>query len=316
MTHSAMVSVLIPCFNAARWLMESVDSALRQSHQNIEVIIVDDGSTDGSIESLGALASDHRVLVVRQANAGQAAALNKAISLSRGEYIQYLDADDVLDSRKIEVQLARLIERSGAVSTSRWARFHGTTANATFVPEFCWQDTEPRKWLASAWHDGGGMMFPALWLLPRHVVECAGPWNESLTVNVDGEYFVRILTQCDRVLFSHDAICYYRSGLQGSVSGRRDPRSWQSYYRSIELIQQHLGTTVDADLRDGLSMVWQRFAVAAWPYRPDLAESAVARGAELSTRKLAIEGGWRMKALASMVGIRTARRIQVLFGRL
>jgi glycosyltransferase involved in cell wall biosynthesis len=107
-----VVSVVVPAFNARRWIAATLDSALSQSLKEIEVIVVDDGSTDntaGVVESF--TRSDHRVRLIRTRNAGVGAARNTAIKESKGEFIAPLDADDLWDPTKLEKQVRRMRER-------------------------------------------------------------------------------------------------------------------------------------------------------------------------------------------------------------
>src|SRR6202000_980107 len=101
-----LVSILIPAYNSAEWIADTIHSAIRQTWPNKEIIVVDDGSTDRTAEAAGRFASKN-VIVVSTKNQGAAAARNHALQLSQGEYIQWLDADDLLSPDKIERQLAR-----------------------------------------------------------------------------------------------------------------------------------------------------------------------------------------------------------------
>ncbi|MEO5953382.1 MAG: glycosyltransferase family A protein, partial [Chloroflexia bacterium] len=100
----SLVSILIPAYNAERWIGESIDSALNQTWPRKEVIVVDDGSHD-STASVAKQFSQFGVNVVTQENLGAAAARNRAFALSRGEYIQWLDADDLIAPDKIAKQM-------------------------------------------------------------------------------------------------------------------------------------------------------------------------------------------------------------------
>src|SRR5262249_9984238 len=88
------VSIVMSCFNKATTVADSVRSVLAQTHRDLELVIIDDGSTDDSARVLEELKSDRRVRVVRTPNAGQAAALNLGVSLARGAYVGFIDADD------------------------------------------------------------------------------------------------------------------------------------------------------------------------------------------------------------------------------
>lgn len=113
---SDLVSVIMPVYNAAVWLHRAVDSVLAQSHANLELVVVDDGSQDDSHAILEAYAcADARVRVQRQpANGGVAAARNAGIAVARGDFIAFLDADDWWHPAKLERQLADM-RKSGAL---------------------------------------------------------------------------------------------------------------------------------------------------------------------------------------------------------
>jgi hypothetical protein len=101
------VSVVMPVYNGAKYLAEAIDSILAQSYCDYELIIVDDGSHDNSA-SIAAAYTDPRVRMVRQENRGVAVSLNRGVALSRGEYIARMDADDVSDRGRLELQMAYL----------------------------------------------------------------------------------------------------------------------------------------------------------------------------------------------------------------
>jgi glycosyltransferase involved in cell wall biosynthesis len=116
---TARVAVVIPCFNAARFIGDSIRSVLGQTYPNIEIIVVDDGSTDDLDGTLGPYRD--RLTLLRQPNAGQATARNRGIAATRAEYIAFLDADDRWRSGKVAAQVAILNARPecGLVHTVR-----------------------------------------------------------------------------------------------------------------------------------------------------------------------------------------------------
>lgn len=101
----ALISVIIPAYNAEKYLREALDSALAQTHPQTEVVVVDDGSTDGTPEILKAYGS--RITIVRQANRGVATACNAGVAAAMGKWIAFLDADDVWLPNKLALQLER-----------------------------------------------------------------------------------------------------------------------------------------------------------------------------------------------------------------
>ncbi len=109
--NQPLVTVIVPVYNAARYLCESLDSVLAQQHDPLEIIAVDDGSTDASREILASYGP--RVVVLHQANRGPAAARNTALACAHGEFIAFQDADDLWHPRKLERQLAHFRAQPG-----------------------------------------------------------------------------------------------------------------------------------------------------------------------------------------------------------
>ena len=160
------------------------------------------------------------------------------------------------------------------------------------------------------------MLFPALWLIPRAIADAAGPWDETLSLGDDGEYFTRILLSAERVLFCEGARCYYRSGLPGSLSGKKSAKALASGFRVLELCEAHLRAREDSErVRQGFALSWQHFAHATYPYDADLAESALARARELHCVTIRPGGGPAFHAVSRLFGWRLARRLQVASGR-
>ncbi len=108
---STLVSVVIPFYSNADWLYEAVDSVLAQTHSALEILVVDDGSPE---HLDAARLADERIIVTRQPNAGPGPARNRGISLATGEFIAFLDSDDLWKPEKVERQLA-LMQANGAI---------------------------------------------------------------------------------------------------------------------------------------------------------------------------------------------------------
>jgi glycosyltransferase involved in cell wall biosynthesis len=309
------VSVLIPCYNSQRFIGETLESVFRQTWPNVEIIVVDDGSTDGSAAIVRSYAKEN-LLLVEQNNRGQTAALNTCLSHASGNFVQYLDADDLLAPEKIELQLARLAGTASCIASCEWGRFHQSSGETRFVPETVWRDLDPIDWLALSRADGLGMMFPGLWLIPMPIVRKAGFWLEELTLNNDAEYFTRILLFSERVLFCSGARCHYRSGLTGSLSKQRSPRAWKSQLQVLELCERYVRAREDSErVRRGFALSWQHLAHACYPYDPELAEEALARARAVHTVLIRPRGGPTFNTLSRIAGWRTARRLQVASGR-
>ena len=310
-----LVSVLIPCYNAEKYIGETLESVFRQTWQNIEVIVVDDGSKDKSRDTIRNFRRPNLKLV-EQSNRGQTAALNTCLVHASGDLVQYLDADDLIAPDKIELQIARLSCAPGAVATAEWGRFYEAPDETRFISEATWTDLDPVDWLCLSRVDGLGMMFPALWLIPMPIVRATGPWREDLSLNNDAEYFTRILLAADRVLFCTGARCYYRSGLASSLSGRKTSEAWESQVRVLELCESYVRAREDSErVRRGFALSWQHLAHSCYPYDRKRAKYALKRARALHSVTIKPDGGPTFHVLSRLVGWRLARLLQVASGR-
>ena len=97
------ITVLMPVYNAEKYIEKAIDSVLNQSFKDFELLIINDGSTDGSMDIIRNF-NDPRIVVVNQANSGVAAALNTGVKLARGEFIARFDADDICYPRRFDEQ--------------------------------------------------------------------------------------------------------------------------------------------------------------------------------------------------------------------
>ncbi len=309
MSSPPAISILIPCFNAERWLAPTLESALGQTHRSTEIILVDDGSRDNSL-AIARQFEARGVRVVSQPNRGAGAARNHGLQLARGEFIQFLDADDLLAPDKISEQHARLAQSPDCVASGPWARFENDPTTATFVPEENWRDCEPIEWLALNFA-GRGMMPPASWLTPRALLDRAGPWDERLSLNDDGEYFCRVLLAAREAKFCAGARTFYRSNFAGSVSWRRSIEAWQSAVLSHELCTQHLLSKENSlRSRRACADLFQRLAFAMYPDCPDLVVRCEDEARKLGGSALRPGGGVLFQLLRRLVGWKSARRWQ------
>lgn len=211
---SHLVSVLMPVYNAEQFIGTAIESILNQTYENIELIIVDDGSTDNSLSEVRKFTHDDRVILISQTNGGAAAARNAAFNASHGDYIMYMDADDCIDQRKIELQIKTLTEAgdADAVASACWDFFHSDIAEATFPLHNIYKSYNRPVDMLAEMLNSGEMMQTSCWLAPRHIIEETGGWNEQISINDDGVFFTKVLMRASRIVFCPDAYVYYRRG--------------------------------------------------------------------------------------------------------
>ncbi|MBE9209049.1 glycosyltransferase family 2 protein [Nostoc sp. LEGE 06077] len=306
-----LVSIIIPCYNAASWIGETLESALNQTWKNTEIIVVDDGSTDASLEITKKFIF-RGIKVISQTNRGASAARNRGFQESQGGFIQYLDADDLLAPDKIERQLKifNSTDNLEYIASGEWARFYQKPQEALFLAQSIWQDMSPVDLLVEAW-ENHLMMHPAAWLVPKQIAEKAGLWNESLSLNDDGEYFCRVLLASKGVKFCQGAKSYYRSGNTNSLSGSKSRRAWESAFLSSEIGTTNLLAREDSPTtRHACATVFQRFIYEVYPDVPDLRKKAETKVQQFGGSDIKPIGGPMFKLLSTFLGWKLAKKVQ------
>ncbi len=303
------VSIIIPCYNAEAWVAPTIESALAQTWPSTDIIVINDGSRDGSLATARRFES-RGVRVVDQPNQGASAARNQGLRLARGDFIQFLDADDLLAPDKIDLQMAALAEAGADVLASgTWGRFSRDPAQAEFVPQTVYQARNGVEFL-QLHYETGSMMQPGAWLAPRALLDRAGPWNETLSLNDDGEYFARVMLAARRLVHVPAARCLYRSGSDTSLSRRTDPKSLLSLFHSVELT---LAPLLKADnsprTQAACADAWMRAAFEIYPTLPEQAREAEQRARALGGSRRPMPGSGRFQLAARLFGWRLARRL-------
>ena len=304
-----LVSVLIPCFNAERFVGAALESVLAQTYAPIEVIVVNDGSSDGSAAVLAAFCA-RGVMVIDQENAGQCAAANRALAEARGAYIKFFDADDLLDPEMIARQIHAIDGRSDAIALGEWARFRSDQAEAVFSPLPMYRDAKPVDWLVSEWTGGAPMMQCAMFLIPSAIVQKTGGWDERLSLINDFEFFARVLCAAEKLVFAPGARLYYRS-VPGSLSAQASPAAAASAALSLALGTDHLLAAEHSPrTRRAAANMLQTFDYSFYPVYAGWRRDLAARIAELGGSDLAPDGPPGFHKLRRWIGWRAARRVQ------
>jgi len=235
-----LVSTIIPVFNRPDQLPEAVSSALQQNYRPIEIIIVDDGSTDGLTSEIAQRLAEANPGIIRfatQKNGGPGVAREHGRQLAKGEFVQYLDSDDILLPQKFERQVGALNESTDAdvaYGKTRYRHADGRvepdawkgsgTRRATMFPEF----------LNERWWDTPNPLYRTSICLK------AGPWSE-LRLEEDWEYDCRVAARGGKLVWVPDFVCEVRAhgGERLSAGSNDDPQRMRTRARSHTLIWQH-----------------------------------------------------------------------------
>jgi glycosyltransferase involved in cell wall biosynthesis len=310
-----LVSILIPAYNSERWIGETIKSALDQTWPNKEIIIVDDGSRDQTLASARRFASK-TLTVVSQENQGASAARNKALQLCQGDYIQWLDADDLLSSDKIQRQMeaAEKCESKLKLMSCEWGDFLYRPMKARFVPTALWCDLDPLEWLLRKW-EGNLHMQTATWLVSRELTDAAGPWDTRLLVDNDGEYFFRVIRSSNGIQFVPGVRVFYRASGPGSVSsiGLSDKKI-EAKLLGMKLQIGYLLALEDSDrVRAACVTYLQTWLRNFYPNRPDLMREAQQLAGSLGGQLSLPKASWKYAWIEKLFGFGAAKYTQFYY---
>jgi glycosyltransferase involved in cell wall biosynthesis len=317
MSSRHLVSILIPAYNAQEFLSDTVRSALAQSWSRKEIIILDDGSRDETFAVARQFEAPN-VKVLTQKNRGAAATRNAAYAMAQGDFIQWLDADDLLSPDKIACQM-RAAERWGdkTLYSSAWAFFMYRPQKARFTPTALWADMSPLEWMTRKMEQNLHMQ-TATWLVSRHLTEAVGPWNTQLLGDDDGEYFARVLMASESVKFLSEGKVYYRVTPSGRLSyiGNSDAKM-EAQLASMELNIQYLRSLDDSSrVRAACRTYLCNWLIHFYPERPDLVERARQLAQSLGGDLPLPQLSWKYKWIQKTFGWSATKRSQRYYNQM
>ncbi|MBW8306761.1 MAG: glycosyltransferase [Thiobacillus sp.] len=265
------VSIVMPCYNAAAHLQTSIGSVLAQTLQDWELIIVDDGSTDDSWQTLQKLVqADSRIRVFQQANAGAAAARNRALHEARGAYTAFLDSDDAWHPEFLEAMLTALdSDPDAGIAYCGWQNIGlGKGRDEPFIPPE-YENSEKIESLL------GGCRWPIHGALVRtHIIMDANCFDENLSSCMDYDLWLRLGTTHPLVRVPRVLAYYHHHGGEQITHNRarialNHWRVQRKFLRATPSVIDSLGKqrvralTVGELLKRGYACYWKRDLLAA-----------------------------------------------------
>ncbi|MDT0688315.1 glycosyltransferase family 2 protein [Salegentibacter sp. F188] len=235
------VSIIIPTFNRAHTIEETIDCVMNQTHQKWECLVVDDGSTDGTEELLKTkFSEDSRFIYIQRPKSrkkGAASCRNLGLEKAEGKFIQFLDSDDLIAENKLEEQ-TNLLKNAplNSLATSKWGRMQPNWEFPMIyekMPTY-FSSKNPRKLL-----DVFGNQFtyfpPHVYLLPSGLIKKAGIWDEELSLSDDGEFFCRMILGSSNIVFSPKTYAIYKTGAGNRLNGLLSEEGIASYIKAWTL---------------------------------------------------------------------------------
>ncbi len=310
-----LVSVVIPSFNSAKQIEETLQSVICQTYPNIEIIVVDDGSTDNTVAIAGKYRTD-KVMVVSQQNSGACRARNNGLQRSKGKYIQFLDADDLLSKNKIAEQVNELEMYPDHIAVCTTVHFHdGTDPESVPLPDeshFLYSTDDIPEFLARLWGADGltWMVQTSAWLAPATVINKAGVWDESILLDQDGEFFARVMLAGKGIRMCQ-GVNYYRKYVYGAniASRAHKPQNLKSKLKALDTKFSYVLQREDNErIRRAMASQYMQVAVEAYPVFPDIFKQAWQKCKEQGQPPIVPPlGGRTIETIKQLLGWKAAR---------
>lgn len=245
-----LVSILIPTYNRAKLLPEAVESCLAQTYSNIEIVIVDDGSTDNTCELVTAKIRSEwagKVVYHQKLNGGTSSAKNLGVDVAAGAYIQFLDSDDALRPEKISQQMAAIAADGNwadcCVCYGRLGDLSAGWEAAQRIGEL-YQDVH--TYIQRQCERSVHIMHTEAPLWRREFLKGGAGWREDLTVAEEWEYYIRLLTRSPRIVNVFDELFWVRTHQGDQLSKSFSAlKHALSFYRATRSVAELLRPTKD-----------------------------------------------------------------------
>ncbi|SKB98369.1 Glycosyltransferase involved in cell wall bisynthesis [Parapedobacter luteus] len=309
--HSALVSIIIPVYNSENYIVDTIHSCLNQSHKNIEIIVVNDGSTDSSEKKILEIQSQ-KIKYHKVENNGPCAARNFGIQQAKGDLVQFLDHDDILHPDKLERQLERYAEFGDLyIYSAKMGTANAQTLTIDPDYELYQNDFTIERYFETVLNQFGKYITTGAWLVPAELIKLTHGWDENAGLNDDGEYFARLILNSKGIIYCDNAVFYFRRNVPNSLSKRFDSKDvYEKWLHSYILYAKHFHEKLDPTTAKELS--WKalsRYYCASYPNYPDLLEKCKQLINELGYKHPYAHGGSKFYTTSKVVGVYNALKI-------
>ncbi len=232
--YKELISVIVPVYNVESYLGECLDSIQNQVYTNFEVILIDDGSTDASLQICNEYAQkDKRFIVISQENKGVSSARNKGLSVAKGEYISFMDSDDTVHPSYLQVLYNNIKIENADMSVCKWI------GSDQIPPK---DKTEIQVWNQKKTfyeyfvnHRMDGSVYAKLY--KRDCVADIS-FDENLRIGEDQIFVIQVIERCNKIVFQDISLYTYLIRSTSAMKSTLDSRYWDSVYRAEWLVKE------------------------------------------------------------------------------
>jgi glycosyltransferase involved in cell wall biosynthesis len=299
------LAVVIPCWNAEKWVARAIKSVLGQQYPNIELIVIDDGSTDGSLDIIRSFGD--KIRWETGPNNGPCAARNRGLAIATAKYIHFLDADDCVLHGFYHSIGKRLAEDNEEIIVAPLLIDDGVRLQ--IYDEF-YSVNGALEWLIRVLETGMPQTGQVIWL--SSFLSNIGGWNESVLKNQDWELNIRGTLHASKIAYHRMAVAYYNQHPDGArVSRNRQKSAVESSVRFLKELECRVLEAGGAKAATALAT--QYYSSAMWAFGAGYSD--LGRAALRYARHLGLKGhpgGLRHQVFATIFGLELKQKISEL----
>jgi glycosyltransferase involved in cell wall biosynthesis len=314
------VSIIIPSYNALPFIKDTLQKVFDQSYDNYEVIVIDDGSADGTLEFLHTL--DYpKLLVKSNKGKGACAARNYGFEISTGEYIQYLDADDFFSSEKIGEQVQLLEQNKDKIAVCSTVHFNMNPKEGIITDkDFLYSTDDSVGFLLNLYGSSGkhSMVQTSAWLTPRALINKAGLWDVSLHKDQDGEFFCRVVMQSKGVVYASNGLNYYRKHKGGNnIANKKEQKHIESQLKALNFKKDQLSDVSETnEFKSAFALQYKILAINAYPdFKQVYKKSMQTSNALGGSNYVPVLGGKVIETIKFILGWKSAKLFRLFLHR-
>ena len=302
--NTAKVSVIIPAYNAEATIDQTLSSVFNQTYPSLEIIVVNDGSKDGTLRLLERYGD--RINLISIPNQGVSIARNTGLKYATGEYVQFLDADDLLMPTKIEVQIKALQSEKADIAYGDWQRF--TEANG----EFTYKEIHNRQLSKNIEVDIFTDFWcpPAVLLYTKTIVDKIGNWKEWLPIIQDARYMLDAALNHGKFVYCPVLVAQYRTGQEQSLSSKNALNFVKDcYVNAMDVWELWKNDKIDQEIKKEAIIRCLRYCITEFSTQDKvLFHKAITSILQVSPNYVPSQSGI-LQSLSKYLGYRNAEKI-------
>ena len=308
-----LVSIIIPTFNGDRYIYDTINSCISQTYGNIEIIIINDSSTDTTLTIIEQFLDNRITVINTDFNIGAQNARNLGIQYAKGSLIQFLDHDDIIDTFKIHHQILQYnIYGDNFIYSSNQGIIANNIKYIDKGYKIYHRNFSSLEYFRLSSKQFGKYLTTGNWLVPQRLVYNSYGWDANSGINDDGEYFMRLILLSNGIIYSSKSFFYFRIDSVNSLS-----KSCDNYVKYFKWFNSYLSYSANFKIYFSLPIYkelslnyFSKYYCFGFPLTSNLRKLCLLEVNKLGYQKPLPMGGFKFKIISKIIGLDNSLKIR------